>query len=55
MPIVQCKNCGVDLVIDEANGGAYIRYADDSVSCNKTAEDDVPQPTEETPSTQSEV
>jgi hypothetical protein len=51
MPIVKCKNCGVDLVIDEPNGVAYITYEDGSISCNKPTAEDIP-PTEEQPSTE---
>lgn len=45
--IVQCKNCGTDLVIDEPNGVAYITYEDGSISCAKPIEEDIPPQEEE--------
>jgi transcription elongation factor Elf1 len=45
MPIVNCKNCGQEMVIDEPNGIAYITYEDGSIS-------HVTEPVEEQPQTE---
>jgi hypothetical protein len=43
----------MDLLINEPEGVPYITYKDGSVSCNKSAADDIPPLAEEVP--QSEV